>query len=69
MKKLNDNYFPGYGFLDYLDPEEYFADNWGYVGTEESMAGVEWDIVSIDRGIEQEYRFTQIKPEWGEYDD
>lgn len=40
-------WFPGYGLLDYLDPSDYFSsDNWQYESTEESAAGVLWDIVS-----------------------
>ena len=49
-------WFEGYGFLDYLEPKEYFADAWAYVETSEGDDGKRYDIVELNN----EFRFTNI---------
>ena len=53
MEKI---WFTGWGFLVWLDPEEYFSDGWRYVGTDEGDDGERYDIVEKDN----EYRYTNI---------
>ena len=49
-------YFDEFGFLGWLEPKEYYAKAWRFVGTAEGDDGERYDIVEMDN----EYRYTNI---------
>lgn len=53
-----EKYFEGYGFLNSITPEQYYAEPWSYVGYEYDSAGNEWDIVY--NKSTNEYAYTTV---------
>lgn len=55
---MGERYFEEYGFLDWLSPKDYYADNWRYVCTDMESQDMWYDIVRHEET--QEYRYTTI---------
>lgn len=53
---MEKKWFRGYGFLDWLDPEDYYADNWIYLHYAYDASEERYDIVELDG----DYRYTRI---------
>ena len=51
-------YFEYYGYLQWLDPEQYYAEPWTYVGYAEDEDGKLFDLVRNNKTMEM--RFTNI---------
>ena len=49
-------WFTDYGFIDWLEPEEYYSDDWKYHCSAEGADGNRYDIVILDN----EWRYTII---------
>ena len=52
---MKRKYFEGYGFLNWLDPAEYFAGSWTYVGYADDDCEEIFDLVRNKRTMEMRY--------------
>lgn len=55
---MENRYFENYGILTWLDPEQYYAEPWTYVGYAEDEDGELFDLVRNNKTMEM--RFTNI---------
>ena len=56
LRERNKLWFRGFGYLDWLEPKEYFADSWRYLHTAFGSDDEGYDIVEKD----EDYRYTRI---------
>ena len=52
---MEKKYFEDYGFLDWLEPTEYYADPWTYVGCIKDDYGEKFDLVRNITTMEMRY--------------
>lgn len=55
---MEEKYFEEIGYLEYIEPEEFYAGDWTPVEQAEDEEGTVWDIVYSLR--DQEYRYGAI---------
>ena len=54
---MDKMWFTDFGFLEWLEPKDYYMEAWRYVGTErDDEENEEYDIVEMDG----DYRYTNI---------
>lgn len=55
---MEKRYFEEYGFLSWIEPTQYYAEPWSYVGFAYDENGEEWDLVR--NGKTNEYAYTTV---------
>lgn len=55
---MSKKYFGDYGLLNWIEPTQYYAEPWSYVGYEQDENGEEWDIVYNRETYE--YAYTTV---------
>lgn len=52
---MEKKYFEDYGILEWLEPTDYYAKPWSYVGCAEDDCGETFDLVRNNRTMEMRY--------------
>lgn len=52
---MEERYFEGYGFLEWLEPTDYYAEPWTYVCASEDDCNEPFDLVRNIRTMEMRY--------------